>query len=257
MANSHNDQVRAQFRIQATSFDNIGFANRGLEWIIDQLSPRRDDMVLDVAAGAAHLGRALAPNVSHVSAVDLTPEMLAQGLLLAEQSGLRNIAFALGDATALPWLDRQFDLVVCRLALHQVADPAAVLREMVRVTRPGGRIGIIDMFVPAPSLAAETNRLERLRDPSHNRTLTRDEILALIDAADADVVSQAVADFALDLDDWLGRTQTPEEIRAQIHARLTDELDGGPATGLTPSKAPDGRISFIHPWITVTATPRP
>ncbi|WP_167476087.1 class I SAM-dependent methyltransferase [Nocardia arthritidis] len=255
MATAHDDRVREQFRLQATTFDNAGFAVRGLDWIIEQLAPRRDDIALDVAAGAAHLGRALAPLVSHVSAIDLTPEMLLQGQRLAEGAGLRNITFAVGDATRLPWLDRQFDLVVCRLALHQVADPAAMVREMIRVTRPDGRIGITDMYVSAAE-QAEANRLERLRDPSHNRTLTREEILALVDESGAEVVSQAAADFDLDLDDWLERSRTPEEVRARIRSRLEQELDGGPATGLAPSRLPDGRIRFVHPWVTVTATPR-
>ena len=62
---------------------------------------------------------------------------------------------------------------MCRLTLHQVADPAGVVNEMVRVTRAGGTIAVIDMIVDdGPDTAAESNRLERLRDPSHNRTLT-------------------------------------------------------------------------------------
>ncbi|ATL69396.1 class I SAM-dependent methyltransferase [Nocardia terpenica] len=257
MMTSHNDRIREQFRLQAPTFENAGFSNRGLAWIVEQVAPRREDMVLDVAAGAGHLGRALAPLVSHVSAIDLTPEMLVQGRRLADESGLRNIAFCVGDAVRLPWLDRQFDLVVCRLALHQVADPAAVVREMVRVTRPDGRIGITDMFVPAAELADETNRLERLRDPSHNRTLAREEILDMVENAGAEVVSEAYEDFGLGLDDWLDRTRTPDDARAQILSRFTEELDGGPATGLAPSRTEDGGIRFIHPWITVTATPRP
>ncbi len=255
MTTSHDDHIREQFRIQAQTFDDAGFATRGLDWIVEQLSPRRTDTVLDVAAGAVHVGRALAPLVSHVSAIDLTPEMLIQGQRLAERSGLRNITFSVGDAGRLPWLDRQFDLVVCRIALHQVADPAAVVREMVRVTRADGRIGITDIFVATADLAAETNRLERLRDPSHNRTLTREEILALVDAAGAEVVSDSVTEFDLDLDDWLERTQTPQENRTHIRSRFEAELEGGPATGLSPARMPDGDIRFTHPWITVIATP--
>lgn len=256
MTTSHDDRIREQFRLQARTFDDVGFASEGLSWIVEQLSPRPEQIVLDVAAGAAHVGRALAPLVSHVSAVDLTPEMLRQGQRLAEDAGLRNITFSVGDAARLPWLNGQFDLVVCRFAVHQVADPAAMVREMVRVTRAGGRISITDMFVPAAEFATETNRLERLRDPSHNRTLTRAEILDLIEAGGADVASEAVADFALDLNDWLERTQTPDEARAQIRARFDEELAGGPATGLAPFHAADGRTRFVHPRITVTATPK-
>src|SRR5215469_13560227 len=183
---SHNDAVREQFRIQAQTFDDQGFATANLDWIVAQLAPGAAEQVLDVAAGAAHIGRALAPHVRHVSALDLTPEMLAQGQELAAGAGLRNITFQLGDAAAMPWLDGQFDLVACRFTVHQVADPAAVVREMVRVSRD--RIAIIDMIVSAnPAVAAEANRLERLRDPSHGRTHALGEIRNLLEQAGATI----------------------------------------------------------------------
>ncbi|MFE6685678.1 class I SAM-dependent methyltransferase [Streptomyces sp. NPDC057743] len=257
MTGTHDDTVREQFRIQATTFTDEGFAARGLDWILERLAPAADEQVLDVAAGAAHLGRALAPRVHHVSALDLTWEMLQQGQRLALAADLRNITFTLGNAAELPYLDGQFDLVVCRLALHQVADPAAMVREMVRVTRPGGRIGLIDMIADEdPALAEETNRLECLRDPSHHRTLPLTELHALLDAAGAVVVSTAIRDHALDLADWLARSKTSEPVGARIRARLEAELAGGPPTGLRPARHDDGSLTFTHPWAAVTGTPR-
>jgi SAM-dependent methyltransferase len=97
--------------------------------------------------------------------------MLEQGRHLAAAQSLSNMTFLNADATALPWAGQAFDLVACRLTLHQVGDPAAVVREMVRVTRPGGRIGITDMIASQdPAVAAETERLERLRarGPRHH-----------------------------------------------------------------------------------------
>jgi SAM-dependent methyltransferase len=249
--------VRRQFRAQAATFTDDGFAARGLEWILVQLAPAGGELVLDVAAGAAHLGRALAPRVAHVSALDLTPEMLAQGQRLAAGQGLRNIAFLTGDATALPWIDEQFDLVVCRLALHQVADPTAVVHEMLRVTRSTGRIGITDITADDdPVVAAETNRLERLRDPSHNRMLTLTEIRGLLTDAGAGIIATARRDHPLDLEDWMSRTDTPTSTRSAIRKRLGRELAGGQPTGLRPHRTPDGTISLTHQWATVTAVPR-
>ena len=257
MPRSHDDAVREQFRIQAKTFDDQGFAAANLDWIVAQLAPAAADQVLDVAAGAAHLGRALAPHVAHVSALDLTPEMLAQGQRLAARAGLRNIAFQLGDAAALPWLDGQFDLVACRLTLHQVADPAAVVREMVRVTRQDGRIAIIDMTADDdPVLAAEANRLERLRDPSHGRTLTAGEIHALLAEAGAGVTATLYRDRRLDLDDWMNRTQTPPGARDAIRERIGRELAGGEPTGLRPDRGAGGAIGIRHVWAAVTAAPR-
>jgi SAM-dependent methyltransferase len=222
VSGAHDDLVREQFRAQAVTFTDEGFAARGLEWIVAQLAPANSELVLDVAAGAAHLGRALARHVAHVSALDLTPEMLRQGQRLAAAQGLPNMAFLVGDATALPWAGQQFDLVVCRLALHQVADPAPVVREMLRVTRSTGRIGITDMIADDdPVVAAETNR-----------------------------------DHPLDLEDWMSRTGTPGPARGAIRQRLDRELTGGQPTGLRPYRRFDGAISFNHQWVTVTAARR-
>jgi SAM-dependent methyltransferase len=255
VSSSHNEKILEQFRLQASTFTDSGFATSGLAWIVEQLAPRPGEQALDVAAGAGHLGRALAPHLAHVSAVDLTPEMLEHGDRLARAAGLRNIAFLRGDATALPWLDQQFDLVVCRLTLHQVADPAAVVREMVRVTRADGRIGITDMVLDNLDVAEENTRLERLRDPSHHRTLTVQEIHALLDAAGATATSTVTRENPLDLEDWLERSQTPERHRAEIRRRLDDELAGGPPTGLHPAREGNLR-TFTHLWGTVVATPR-
>jgi len=245
----HNDLVREQFRLQAETFTDSGFAARGLGWIVDELAPSNSDQVLDVAAGAAHLGRALAPRVSHVSALDLTPEMLEQGRQLAKAGGLRNIAFLLGDAAALPWIDGQFDLVACRLTLHQVADPAAVVREMLRVARPGGRVAVIDLTAPDDaSVAAEMNRIEKLRDPSHGRTLSERDTHLLLTATGAAVVHCSRHDQPVDVEDWMERTATPAATRALIRARFAQELVGAPPTGLRPSRDSAGVLHLTHTW---------
>jgi ubiquinone/menaquinone biosynthesis C-methylase UbiE len=254
MTSSHNARVREQFRLQAATFTDTGFATSGLDWIVGLLAPRPGEQVLDVACGAGHLGRAIAPHVGHVSAVDLTPEMLEQGDRLARAGGVENIAFSRGDATALPWLDGQFDLVVCRITLHQVADPAAVVREMVRVTRPSGRIGITDIVLDDPATVEENTRLERLRDPSHNQTLTGDQIQRLLSDAGATVVTSTTRDNPLDLEDWMARSATPDHDRAEIRRRLDEEIDGGEATGLRPAHAATVR-TISHTWATILARP--
>ncbi|WP_034089943.1 class I SAM-dependent methyltransferase [Streptacidiphilus albus] len=257
MTGTHNDLIRAQFGVRAATFTDAGFAARGSDWILERLAPAADEQVLDVAAGAAHLGRALASRVNHVSALDPTPAMLEQGQRLAAAGGLRNLTFTVGDAAGLPYLDGQFDLVVCRLALHRVADPATMVREMVRVTRQGGRIGLVDMIAEADRASAEeADRLERLRDPSHNRTLPLAEVQGLLVAAGAALASTALRDEDLDLEDWLARSRTPDRVSAQIRARFEEELAGGSATGLRPVRGADGALRFTHTWAVVTGSPR-
>jgi SAM-dependent methyltransferase len=252
---AHNDLVREQFRLQAPTWSGTGFAVRGLDWIVAELAPAPGDRVLDVAAGAAHLGRALAPRVAHVSALDLTPEMLAQGRRLAEEEALTNVAFVLGDAVALPWPDARFDLTVTRLSLHQVADPAAVVREMVRVTRPGGRVAVVDLTIDDdPVVAAEANRIERLRDPSHNRTMTIREIAALLESAGAGVRTVSSHDNPVPVEDWMERTATAPEVREEIRARFGEELAGGAPTGLRPRRV-DAALALTHTWTMTVAVP--
>jgi SAM-dependent methyltransferase len=175
--------------------------------------------------------------------------MLEQGRQLATAGGLRNIAFLLGDAVALPWIDGQFDLVTCRLTLHQVADPAAVVQEMLRVTRPGGRVAVIDLTAPDDAReAAEMNRLEKLRDPSHGRTLSERETHNLMTATGAAVVHCSRHDQPLDVEDWMERTATPAATRALIRARFAQELVGAPPTGLRPSRDAAGVLHLTHTW---------
>jgi SAM-dependent methyltransferase len=155
----------------------------------------------------------------------------------------------------LPWTDRQFDVVVCRLALHQVADPGRVVNEMVRVARPSGRVAIIDMVADdSPVTAAEMNRIERLRDPSHGEALTDTTIRSFVEDAGAVVTSRAHRDLPLDLEDWMARTNTPSRVRDEIRARIDEDLGGGPPTGLYPYREPSGAISFIHRWALLIAT---
>jgi len=252
---SHNEAVRDQFRLQASTFTDTSFAARGLDWILAELAPEATERVLDVAAGAAHLGRALAPHVAHVTALALTPEMLVQGRRLAESAGLRNIGFLVGDAVALPWLPGTFDLTVCRLALHRVADPAAVVREMVRVTRPGGRVAVVDLTaVDAPLLAGEADRIERLRDPSHGTTLSSSAIASLLALAGARVVSTVSRDQPLDALDWLARTGSSSVVRSRVRRRFEEELAGGVPTGLRPYRSGDGVLMLTHQWTILVAT---
>src|SRR5205085_10249905 len=128
-------------------------------------------------------------------------------------------------------------------------DPAPGARQMGRVRRPDGGIGIIDMTADGdPGLAAEANRLERLRDPSHGRTRTASEIHALLAEAGAGVTATLSRDNRLDLEDWMNRTQTPAGTRDAIRERIGRELAGGEPTGLRPDRDAAGAIGISHVW---------
>jgi SAM-dependent methyltransferase len=234
-------RVRAAFAGQAESFEDprLGAVfGDGAAWLLERLPLRPDDLALDVAAGTGRAARSLAPRVRAVVAVDATPEMLARGRAAAREEGRANIVFQQGDAVALPFLAGSFDVVVCRLALHHMDDPAAAVAEMRRCLRPGGRLLLADLVAhPDPAVAAEQNRLERLRDPSHARALDAQELARL--AGTDDVVARTIE---RPLEPWLAQTSTPPEAAAAIRTRLEAEPAGGPPTGFRPRRDGDALL---------------
>lgn len=137
-----------------------------------------DLAVLDVACGPGILACAIAKEVRHVTGIDLTPAMIAQAEARQAREGRGNLAWQVGDATALPFADASFDRVTTRYSFHHMPDPVAALREMARVCRPGGRIVVIDA-TPARDKQAAYDMMETLRDPSHTSALTLDQLRAI------------------------------------------------------------------------------
>jgi SAM-dependent methyltransferase len=136
-----------------------------------------------VACGGGIIACAFAPEVKHAPGIDMTPAMLDRARQLAAEKGLTNVSWDQGDVGSLPYADGAFDIVVTRFSMHHFLDPIGVLREMVRVCAPGGRVVVVDMYASEnPTKAAEWNRAEKLRDPSHVRCLTLTELKALFGA---------------------------------------------------------------------------
>jgi SAM-dependent methyltransferase len=231
-------RVREAFAGQAESFEDprLGAVfGDGAAWLLERLPLSPDDLALDVAAGTGRAARWLAPRVRAVTAIDATPQMLARGQAAAREEGRANIVFQRGDATALPFLARSFDVVVCRFALHHLDDPDAAVAEMRRCLREGGRLLVADLVAhPDPAVAAEQDRLERLRDPSHVRALPAEELARL--AGTEDVVTRTTE---RPLDPWLAQTATPPAAADAIRARLDAEIAGGAATGFRPRRDGD------------------
>lgn len=253
MTVTHDDQIRKQFSLQAAHFNEEGrtlSSPEYLKWVVGCLNLKPDFVVLDVAAGTGHLGRAIAPRVQRVVAVDITPEMLLQGIDEAARSGINNIHFEEGRAEKLRFPDDSFDMVVTRLSLHHFTDPHRAIREMMRVCRPGKQLGIMDMVSPVDAtLAARYNRLERLRDPSHTRCLTIAELrMALRDAGltDVEMISREIE---VNLNSWMDLTGADPEIRQIIQEGLIGELEGNQITGMRPFRK-DGQLMFTQTWTT-------
>jgi ubiquinone/menaquinone biosynthesis C-methylase UbiE len=148
--------------------------------IVEAAEAGPGDTVLDVACGGGIVVCAFAPEVRHATGIDMTPAMLERARSLAAEKGVANVSWREGDVTHLPYPDGVFTIVVTRFAVHHFPDPQAVFGEMVRVCAPGGRVVVVDTCAsPDPRKAAEFNRLEKLRDPSHARALPLAELKGL------------------------------------------------------------------------------
>lgn len=120
--------------------------------LIDAIAPQRGQRILDVATGTGMVAFALAACADcEVVGLDQSSEMLsrAQARLAATPSLGSRIRFLQGQAEELPFEDRHFDALTFTYLLRYVDDPVATMRELVRVVKPGGRIGMLEFAVPS------------------------------------------------------------------------------------------------------------
>src|SRR5262249_32341962 len=184
MEREHRDRILDQFSRQSAPFAaspeirNEDALNR----IVRTATPAPDDVVLDVACGPGLLACAFARVTRHVTGIGVTPQMLEQARALQQEKGLKHVTGHEGDVLPLPYADASFSIVSARFAFHHFLDPLAVLKEMRRVCRGGGRVVVADS-APELSKADAFNQMERLRDPSHVRARSPEELVELFAAA--------------------------------------------------------------------------
>jgi ubiquinone/menaquinone biosynthesis C-methylase UbiE len=221
--------------------------------LMDFAEPELDqeDIVLEVACWTGLVARAIGRRVRHVTAIDASTAMLEEGKRRADRDGITNVTFARGDASDLPYLARSFSLVVTRFSLHHFGDPLGALREMVRVSRPGAGLILVDIV--RPEGPGDPDEIERLRDPSHAALLTADQIGELLAEAGAEEKRRESFEVVRPVGQWLEQSRTPPDAAERIRAELTAELAGGPPTGLRPELV-GGELSFTHSHVFLAAT---
>jgi SAM-dependent methyltransferase len=129
--------------------------------------------VLDVGCGVGHWSRVLAqvlPSEAQLVGIDREPRWVDEAAKRASAAGLNDrFTYRAGTAEALPFPDHSFDVVTCQTLLIHVRDPAAVLAEMVRVTRSGGLV-IVAEPTNAASPLVESIALGDPSDVTENLT---------------------------------------------------------------------------------------
>ena len=128
---------------------SLGQNRRWRRAMVDRIVPAGPRRVLDVATGTAGVARQLVRRTrADVVGIDLTEAMLRQGQATLRADGSKTITLVAGRAEQLPFPDGTFDGLTFTYLLRYVADPAATLRELTRVLRPGAPIASLEFGVP-------------------------------------------------------------------------------------------------------------
>ena len=133
---------------------SFGQDGRWRRFMVSKVNAAPGSLVLDVAAGTGLVSRELAARKRlRVVSFDATEPMLRSGLPANELAGLdAQIAPVLGRAERLPFPDETFDALTFTYLFRYVDDPAAAMRELARVVRPGGTIATLEFHVPEQPL---------------------------------------------------------------------------------------------------------
>jgi SAM-dependent methyltransferase len=203
--------------------------------LVAALAPRPGEAWLDIATGTGAVALRAARTGAEVTGLDLGPALLATARRRALEAGL-TVRFDVGDAERLPYPDASFDVVSSAHGVVFAGDHAAVARELGRVCRPGGRLGL-SYWLPKPELAALMERTGYSRPAGADRPR---------DWADPRYVRELLGDafelsFAKGVCHWRAES-------GEASWRLFSGEDGPAKTGLESLTAPE-REALRHDWV--------
>jgi demethylmenaquinone methyltransferase/2-methoxy-6-polyprenyl-1,4-benzoquinol methylase len=141
--------VQAMFDDVARRYDltndvlSMGQDRRWRRQVIDAVAPVPGEVVLDLAAGT---GTSSQPFLDRGATV--VPCDFSVGMLRVGKRARPHLPFVAGDGTRLPFADDTFDAVTISFGLRNIVDPDAGLRELLRVTKPGGRLVVCEFSSP-------------------------------------------------------------------------------------------------------------
>jgi len=176
--------VQQQYDRLAAVYDQRwqGYITNTLAFLVDWARIAPAETVLDVACGTGELERLLIEQQAKqiVTGVDFSNQMLA--IARPKFADQPSVTFQQASASALPWSQPEFDVVVCANAFHYFDGPDQVLAEMRRVLQPTGRVVILDwcrdFFV-----CRLCDWVLGWLDPAHQNCYTEAELHELLTAA--------------------------------------------------------------------------
>ncbi len=193
-------------RAQAYRESQTHASGDDLDLVVEWCEPAPGVNVLDVATGGGHVARRLREAGAKVVTVDAAPGMEPD---------------VIAPADHLPFADSSFDAVTCRIAAHHFPDALGALKEMARVARD--RVVICDNTFTSES----AEEADRLRDPSHVRNYGVPEWHSFFELARLEVADEAFMMRDTDFEDWLDRTETPQDVRPRVRELLDSRIRDG------------------------------
>ena len=209
------------------------------------------DTVLDVACGPGLITAAVAKVARHVTGIDITPAMIDEARKTQRRLGLANMEWRVGDVLPLPFPPAAFSAVITRYSFHHLLAPNAVLEEMIRVVQPGGRVGVVDVFMSTREQAELYDQMERLRDPSHTRTLLLAELAGMFHGAGLAELRTAFYRLEVGLESLLAMSGTRPDDANMVRAILDNDV-GVDRLGVGANRQDDG-LHFAFPIVIMAA----
>jgi SAM-dependent methyltransferase len=247
----YEDSIREEFTHQSSGFGKAAVMTSAetLGALAELVPEDGSARWLESACGTGLVSRALAGRVGSVTGVDLTPAMLEQAKRGAADEEIENVAFSVGDATALEFADASFDGAVTRLSLHHIPLPGRVVAEMARVVRPGGWIVLGDLVADQADGAGAVWReeIERLRDPSHWVCRTPEALREIGSDAGLELDREQPIPLDIDFDDWLARGSGGRAAASLVDELLAQRPEGAESFRVTPGSK--GRRLHQRYWL--------
>jgi len=256
----HLDRIQDRFTRTAEVFSSFVMSRRSGEgerlarMLTSGWVAASEASVLDAACGPGTFTLPVAARVRQALGLDFTSAMLERAQAEAARAGRSNAHFLRGNVYALPFSSGALDAVLCGYCFHHFQEPDRALAEMARATRPGGRVGLVDLIVPRGANVDRHDAIERLRDPSHASTLSAIQLRTMFAAAGLRVVAEEDCERVRSFEEWMRvagfaeGSETFRVVETEMEKTVADD-----AAGFHPRRVALGALEFTQTTIFLVA----